>query len=109
MTRGSSIIREGEAGNDVYIIFNGRMRIYRSGVAFADLEIGESIGELCILQQLSSIQYSSFTASALVNCSLLVLSRKVLETLICDNCSIARGVLESVTIALRRASYKVSF
>ena len=50
VTGGTEVIRQGEVGDDFYVIESGRMSVLEDGRAFADLGPGESFGEIALLR-----------------------------------------------------------
>jgi cAMP-dependent protein kinase regulator len=45
---GSTIVREGEAGDEFYVITSGRAKVSRSGSDVAQLGVGDYFGELAL-------------------------------------------------------------
>lgn len=66
------IVREGEQGEQLYIVLSGQVEVMRSGAAVARLEPGEHFGEMALIRN----QPRSASARALGPTQLMVVHRK---------------------------------
>ena len=66
------IVREGEQGEQLYIVLNGQIEVMRSGAPVARLEPGEHFGEMALIRN----QPRSASARAMGPTQLMVIHRK---------------------------------
>ncbi|MFA5624320.1 MAG: cyclic nucleotide-binding domain-containing protein [Bradymonadales bacterium] len=74
---GSIVIKEGDAGENLFILVEGRCGVSRGGVELATLEPGNAFGELALLDR----QPRSATVTALERCRVLVIRSSDFEKL----------------------------
>jgi CRP-like cAMP-binding protein len=98
--RGDVIFTEGDPGEELYLILNGKIRISRhlSGVgvgeeALAILGPGQAFGEMAVIED---DVVRSATATAHGACSMLVIRKKAFQRLLRDNHDLAYTVLSNV-------------
>jgi len=112
--RGESIFREGEPGDKLYLIIEGKVRISRTvpGIgeeALAVLGPGEAFGEMSLIDDFPR------SADALVHesCRLLEISREDMEDLLFLHKDLAYEILWNfvriLSVRLREADDKVTF
>ena len=70
---GGVVIREGEAGDRVYVVRNGTVEVAKGGVAVAELGPGDYFGEIALLRDVPRIA----TVMAIDDVDLLALERDV--------------------------------
>ena len=83
---GETLLREGEPGDAVFFVLDGRLRVFTRGaggavVAIGEVGKGESIGEMALL----SGAPRSASASAVLDTQLLRLSPEVFDSLLADH------------------------
>ncbi|MFQ5801808.1 MAG: Crp/Fnr family transcriptional regulator [Candidatus Methylomirabilales bacterium] len=98
--RGAVIFKEGDQGEELYLILKGKVRISRqlSGVgvgeeALAVLEPTQAFGEMAVIED---DVVRSATATAHEACSMLVLKQKAFQRLLRHNHDLAYTVLSNV-------------
>ena len=112
--RGDVIFREGEIGDELYVVVEGEVRISRNAAgmgeeAIAVLGVGESFGEMSIMDDFPR------SADAIANapCKLLAVSREAFEDLLFLYKDIAYEVLWNVvkilSSRLRETNEKMMF
>jgi CRP/FNR family cyclic AMP-dependent transcriptional regulator len=98
------LFNEGDAGEEMFIIQTGRVRISKRirGVekTLATLEKGEFFGEMAILND----KPRSATAETLDDCDMLVIDRKTFDALIRGNSEIAVRFIKRLADRLREAN-----
>ncbi len=98
------LFNEGEAGEEMFIIQTGRVKISKRirGVekTLATLEKGEFFGEMAILND----KPRSATAETLEDCDMLVIDRKTFDALIRGNSEIAVRFIKRLADRLREAN-----
>ncbi len=96
---GEDILREGELGDTLYLIVEGRVRIHRGGQTLAVLGERESFGEMAILDPAPR----SATATAETDVTLLALTEADFRELLEEKHAIALGIIQVLTRRLREA------
>ncbi len=98
------IFKEGDQGEELYLILNGKIRISRqlAGVgvgeeALAVLEPTQAFGEMAVIED---NVVRSATATAHEACSMLVLKKKTFQRLLRHNHDLAYIVLSNVVMLL---------
>jgi CRP/FNR family cyclic AMP-dependent transcriptional regulator len=98
------LFQEGDAGEHMYIIQSGRVKISKRirGVekTLATLEKGEFFGEMAILND----KPRSATAETLEECDMLVIDRKTFDALIRGNAEIAVRFIKRLADRLRETN-----
>lgn len=101
---GDLIFKEGEPGNYMALVDEGRVAVLKSDVEIAIMGVGRSFGEMAMLES----RPRSATCKAMDKVSILVLSNAQLKAMMRDDGVIAAKILESIATALagrlRRAS-----
>ncbi|MBI2894899.1 MAG: Stp1/IreP family PP2C-type Ser/Thr phosphatase [Deltaproteobacteria bacterium] len=69
---GEAIIREGEQGEEMYVVLSGRVRVHKGDADIASLEMGEHFGEMALVDQTPR----SASVSAVSDSKLLKVGRK---------------------------------
>ena len=81
LAAGEVLLREGEAGDELYVVISGALRVTRregeGALVVGELRPGEHVGELALLEK----SPRTATVTSLQACTLLSLSRRVLEPL----------------------------
>ena len=97
---GAVLFRAGDAGDGLYIVVSGRMRVERGGQEIAVLGRGEVVGELAIMDH----QPRSADAVALEQAVLLKLHSTALDELLDRHGALARNLFHVVTRRLRESN-----
>jgi CRP-like cAMP-binding protein len=101
---GAAVFAKGEAGDSMYIVADGRVRVSDGGRTVDDLGEGEVFGELALLDPEPRL----FTVKALEDSRLLRLDREAFLELMSGNIEIVRGVLHVLCERLRQAEAGVA-
>lgn len=95
---GRVLARQGEAGQEFFVIVDGRIGIDRNGTHLRDLEAGDYFGEMALLSK----GPRTASATALADSRLVVLTRQQFLSLMTTQPSIQECVLECVGERLAR-------
>ena len=98
VSAGRTLARQGEAGQEFFVIVDGRVGIDRDGTHLRDLEAGDYFGELALL----SSNPRTASATALSDSRLVVLTRQQFLSLMSAQPAIQECVLECVGERLAR-------
>ena len=94
---GQRLFSKGDAGNSMYIIAAGRIRIHDGEAEFQQMGEGEVFGEMALLDPAAR----SATATALVDSVLLELEAEPFYELLEDHSVISRRIIQLLTRRLR--------
>lgn len=97
---GHRLITEGEMGDTLFIIIEGRFRVTRGGRELAELGSGGVFGELALLDP----EPRSASVEALAPSRLFVLGHEHIDDLIAGNVDIAMGFMRMLCRRLRATS-----
>ena len=79
---GETVFEAGSAGNEMYIIKSGRIKVYRifddNEIAFAEFSAGDAFGEMSLIDEYPR----SASATALEDCLLLALPRATFKQIV---------------------------
>lgn len=96
---GEEIFAEGEAGDALYLVLDGRVRVHRQDRVIAELGERECFGEMALLDAAPR----SATVTALVDTNLLKISREDFQEILNEKPEIAAGIIKVLTRRLRSA------
>jgi CRP-like cAMP-binding protein len=96
--RGEVIFRRGEQGDGMYVIVDGRVRVFDGDVTLGVLGERDIFGELALLDP----EPRSASIAALEDTRLFRLDREAFAELMAGNIEIVRGVLHVLCERLRR-------
>ena len=99
---GDIVVAEGEPGDALYFIVDGRVAVKRGGRLIAELGARDVFGEMALLDP----GPRSATVEALTDVTLLVLGRDDLDDLMRERPEVPIGILKVVVGRLRRANEK---
>jgi CRP-like cAMP-binding protein len=97
---GAEIIREGEVGESIYIVVDGRVQVAKGGRPVAELAEREVFGEMALLDPAPR----SASVKALTEVTLLTIRREDFADIMAERHEIARGVIQVLTRRLRAAT-----
>lgn len=106
--KGTVIIREGDEGDELFILIEGSCEVKNSGVRLAELEAGSSFGELSLVDR----QPRSATVSALEPCRVLVIRATDFEKLTLSGplaVKLLWNVVHELSERLRRSSETIRY
>ena len=93
-----TVITEGEMGNSMYLIVDGRVEVTRDGRPIAELGARECVGEMAILDS----EPRSATVRAVLPTRALKLEREDLYELMSEKMHITHGIIKVLTRRLRQ-------
>ena len=96
--RGEVIFRRGELGDGMYVIVDGRVRVFDGDLTLGILGERDIFGELALLDP----EPRSASIAALEDCRLFRLDREAFAELMAGNIEIVRGVLHVLCERLRQ-------
>lgn len=100
--RGEEIFAEGEDGDALYLVVDGKVRVHREDRVIADLGERECFGEMAILDA----SPRSATVTSLENCHLMKISREDFQEILSEKPEIAMGIIRVLTSRLRNTLTK---
>lgn len=96
---GEEIFAEGEAGDALYLVIDGKVRVHKADRVIAELGERECFGEMAILDAAPR----SATVTAVTDTNLLQLTREDFEDIMAEKPEIATGIIKVLTRRLRDA------
>ena len=69
--KGDQFVKEGEIGDELYIVLNGKVKVHKGEIDIVTLEEGAHVGEMALIDKAPR----SADVSAATDCKLLVISR----------------------------------
>jgi CRP-like cAMP-binding protein len=93
------IFVEGDVGDALYLVIEGKVRVHRQEKTIAELGERECFGEMAILDA----SPRSATVTALADVTLLKIAREDFEELLQEKHAIAQGIIKVLTRRLREA------
>jgi CRP/FNR family transcriptional regulator, cyclic AMP receptor protein len=97
--QGEEIFAEGEAGDALYLVLDGRVRVHRGDRQIAELGERECFGEMAILDA----SPRSATVTAVKDTNLLKISREDFQEIMSEKPEIALGIIKVLSHRLRNA------
>jgi len=97
--QGDEVFLEGEAGDALYMVIDGKVRVHKSDRVIAELGERECFGEMAILDAAPR----SATVSAVSETRLLKIAREDFQEIMAEKPEIANGVIKVLTRRLRDA------
>lgn len=94
---GEEVVREGETGDAMYLVVEGRVRVLRGGRELSTLGEREPFGEMALLDPAPR----SATVRAETDVRLLRIGREDFEVILAERPAVARGVIEVLVRRLR--------
>lgn len=96
---GEEVFREGDAGDALYLVLEGQVRVHRGDREIAKLGERECFGEMAILDA----DPRSATVTALGDAVLLKIGREEFQEIMADKPEIALGIIKVLSRRLRNA------
>jgi len=97
--QGEEIFAEGEAGDALYLVLDGKVRVHKQDRVIAELGERECFGEMSILDAAPR----SATVTTLGDTSLLKITREDFQEIMTEKPEIAMGIIKVLTRRLRDA------
>jgi CRP-like cAMP-binding protein len=92
-----SIFQKGDAGDSLYIVAEGRLRVHDSSLVFNELGTGDVFGEMAALDSAPR----SASVTAISPCQLYRLDSAPLYRLIDEHAGVGRGIINILSLHLR--------
>ena len=99
---GEPLLREGELGDCMYIIIEGRIRVHSDTRTIVELGPGRTVGELAVLDP----EPRSASATAMEETRLFRIDKDVLDEVMDDRPEIAHAILRSLCRRIRETTVK---
>jgi CRP/FNR family cyclic AMP-dependent transcriptional regulator len=96
---GENIFEEGDVGDALYLVLEGKVRVHRGEKVIAELAEKECFGEMALLDTAPR----SATVTTLSEISLLRISREEFQEIMSEKHEIAVGIIKVLTRRLRDA------
>ena len=100
---GSVLMEQGDMGREAFVILDGTAVVRRNGRKIAELEAGESVGELSLLD----LGPRTATVEAGTDMRILVLTARAFTGLIDESPALARKMLASMAARVRDLDRKI--
>ncbi|MFN7133137.1 MAG: cyclic nucleotide-binding domain-containing protein [Myxococcales bacterium] len=97
---GEEIFAEGEVGDALYIVLDGKVRVHKKDRVLAELGERECFGEMAILDA----SPRSATVTAMTDVALLKIPRDDFQEIMSEKHAIAVGIIKVLTRRLRSAT-----
>ncbi|MFZ5468425.1 MAG: cyclic nucleotide-binding domain-containing protein [Myxococcota bacterium] len=97
--QGDEIFAEGEAGDALYLVLEGKVRVHKQDRVIAELGERECFGEMAILDAAPR----SATVTAVNDTNLLKIDREDFQEIMSEKPEIAMGIIKVLTRRLRDA------
>src|SRR5688572_6969034 len=97
--QGEEIFAEGESGDALYLVLDGKVRVHKQDRVIAELGERECFGEMAILDA----SPRSATVTAVSDTSLLKIAREDFQEIMSEKPEIAMGIIKVLTRRLRDA------
>jgi len=93
------VFAEGESGDALYLVLDGRVRVHREDRVIAELGERECFGEMAILDAAPR----SATVTAITDTNLLKIPREDFQEIMAEKPEIATGIIKVLSRRLRHA------
>ena len=100
---GTSLCKEGDFGDCMYIIANGKVKVHKGDRTLVELEKGAFVGDMALLDQ--EPRSADLTTSS--DTTLLKISQDAFYELMSSNFEIMNGILKIISSRLREAQAKL--
>ena len=94
---GKEIIRQGDHGNEMYVIASGSVRVERSGREIATLGPGQAFGEMSLLSEGPRLA----TVTALEPTTAFVIGHREFHTLLEDSAELRQCIMDNLAKRIR--------
>jgi len=96
---GETLVREGQRGNELYVIVSGEADVVRDGASVATLKAGDYFGELAVLHPAPR----TATVTAKTDMDVLIVTARELAVLLSDVPLFARKLLTAMAGRIQEA------
>ena len=95
-----TVVKEGDQGDAMYLIVDGKVKVFVGERSLAELGIGQCFGEMAILDA----EPRSASVAALSDLTLLKIKREDFSEILAEKPEISRGIIKVLTTRLRGAN-----
>lgn len=99
---GESLMQEGEIGDELYLIVEGKVRVHKGEISLVELGERECVGEMSILDS----EPRSASVTALEEVRALKVRREDFTEIMSEKVTIAQGIIKVLLKRLREANTK---
>lgn len=94
---GDEVVREGDPGDSLYLVIEGKVRVHRGRQGLAELGERQVFGEMSLLDS----EPRSASVSAVSDLTLLKIARDDFNEILAEKAEIAQGIIKVLTRRLR--------
>ena len=95
---GEVLLKEGDVGNEMYVLIEGTAKIEYRGMFFAEIGPGDFVGELAVIDGSPRLA----TTTAVTDCRFVAINRARFEFLVAETPNLAVEVMRVLALRLRR-------
>lgn len=95
---GKVLLKEGDVGNEMYVLIEGTAKIEYRGMFFAEIGPGDFVGELAVIDGSPRLA----TTTAVTDCRFVAINRARFEFLVAETPNFALEVMRVLAQRLRR-------
>ena len=94
---GKTLLRQGDHGNEMYVIASGSVRVERNGKEIATLGPGQAVGEMSLLSEGPRLA----TVTTVEPTTAFVLGHREFHTLLADSAELRQCILDNLAKRIR--------
>jgi CRP/FNR family transcriptional regulator, cyclic AMP receptor protein len=94
---GKTLLRQGDHGNEMYVIASGSVRVERNGKEIATLGPGQAVGEMALLSEGPRLA----TVTTVEPTTAFVLGHREFHTLLADSAELRQCILDNLAKRIR--------
>jgi len=102
VAEGKALMRQGEQGNEMFVIASGSVRVERNGTEIATLGRGQAVGEMALLSEGPRLA----TVTTLEPTTVFVLGHREFHTLLDDSAELRQCILDNLATRIRMLDEK---
>ena len=95
---GEVLLKEGDVGEEMYVLIEGTAKIEYRGMFFAEIGPGDFVGELAVIDGSPRLA----TTTAVTDCRFVAINRARFEFLVAETPNFALEVMRVLALRLRR-------
>ena len=95
---GEVLLKEGDVGEEMYVLIEGTAKIEFHGMFFAEIGPGDFVGELAVIDGSPRLA----TTTAVTDCRFVAINRARFEFLVAETPNFALEVMRVLALRLRR-------
>ena len=97
LPEGKTLMRQGDHGNEMYVIASGTVRVERNGKEIATLGPGQAVGEMSLLSEGPRLA----TVTTLEPTTAFVIGHREFHTLLADSAELRQCILDNLAKRIR--------